>query len=107
MGALRRTHAFAHAYRETGQTVRMILPFEFTIPGWSKSLPPVFFVLTSSGRFDIGKSQNLASCSTTAVFTIQIYLISVNSNLPNITVRSFEFIGQGSPCHCSHLLLKM
>ena len=42
------THSHMHTER---QTVRMTLPFEFTALG--------------SGRFDIGTSQNLASCSTT------------------------------------------
>ena len=60
-----RTHSHMHTER---QTVRMTLPFEFTALGWSKSLPPVFCVLTSSGRLDIETSQNLASCSTTADF---------------------------------------
>ena len=54
--------------RTERQTVTTTLPLEFTALGWSKSLSPVFFVFTSSGHFDIGTSQNLASCSTTADF---------------------------------------
>ena len=90
--------------RTERQTVTTTLPLEFTALGWSKSLSPVFFVFTSSGHFDIGTSQNLASCSTTADFTIQIYIISVNSNLRNITVGSLEFIGlvRSHDCHKSH-----
>ena len=60
-----RTHSHMHTER---QTVRMTLPFEFTALEWSKSLPPDFFVLTSSERFDIGTFPNLASCSTAADF---------------------------------------
>ena len=70
----------------------MTLPFDFTALGWSKSLPPAFFVLTSSGRFYIGASQNLACCSIMAdFFTIQIYSISANSTFPNITVLLNSF----------------
>ena len=59
-----RTLLDAHAHRETDSQNDLVV--ESTALGWSKSLPPVFFVLTSSGRFGIGTSKNLASCSTTA-----------------------------------------
>ena len=60
-----RTPSHMHTER---QTLRMTLPFKLTTLGWSKSLPSVFFVLTSSGSFNIGTFQYLASCSTTADF---------------------------------------
>ena len=59
------------------------LSLELTAFLWSKSLPTAFFLF---GVFDIGKSQNMARCPTTAELYITCLLeiestISVNSNL--------------------------
>ena len=103
------THSHMHtdSQKYVTYTVRMNLTFEFTALGWFKSLPTVFFLLISSRRFDIGTSQNLASCLKRRIFTIHIYSISVNSNLLSITVGSFEFIGVMPQSHTHLRTLRM
>ena len=74
--------------------INVCLSVLFTALGLFKSLLPAFFVLTSSGRFEIGTSQNLASCSTMADFYNTNTSITVLLNSLGL-VRSHD-------CHKSH-----
>ena len=79
----------------------MALPFEFIALGWSKSLPPAYFVLTSLGRFHTRTSQSLAICSTMVDFYNKNLFDF--GNFPNITVllNSLGLV-KSYDCHKSH-----
>ena len=74
-----------------------------------------FFILANLGRSDFGTCLRFRSwlgVQQQLNFTIRVEIkstISVNSNLPNITVTSFDIIGdivRSPDCHKSNDILK-